>query len=454
MVELSSAEHTSVAVRSGSLDCRGYEASPCFSSLHVRGCSLPSPLLNGEISGDGALARSIHKLTDTGIRTAKAKGRYSDGGGLYLNVTATGTKSWLFMWAHGGNRREMGLGPYPAVSLAKARSRSVELREAVEAGRDPIAEKRQAPEPTFAKCAADYISANETEWSNEKHAYQWRQTLGEPCALIRDKRVSQISTEDIKAVLKPIWSRKPETATRLRGRIERVLNYAKTMGWRTGENPAAWRGNLSNLLPKHDKRMRGHQPALPYEDVPDFMGLLAQDAALSARALEFTILTVARSGETLGARWVEFDLSKKLWTVPAERMKARAEHAVPLSDRACAIIKALSETATGEFVFPSSVKEKRSLSNMAMLMCLRRMRPGITVHGFRSSFRDWCGDHTAFPREVAEAALAHKVGDEVEQAYRRGTALAKRAKLMQAWTNYCFKPATSNVVQYQGKRAG
>jgi integrase len=402
------------------------------------------------------MPRGIHKLTDTGIRAEKVAGRHSDGGGLYLNVTASGTKSWLFMWVREGRRREMGLGAYPAVGLSKARTKAVELRAAVEAGRDPIAEKKQAPEPTFKKCAEDYIDANKADWSNAKHEYQWRQTLGAPCAFLLEKRVSQITVDDIARVLKPIWTTKPETASRLRGRIERVLNYAKTMGWRQGENPAAWRGNLSNILPKPPaKRTRGRQPALPYSEVPEFFAQLQLHPGLSARALELTILTAARSGEMLGARWDEFDLAGKLWTVPPDRMKTREVHEVPLSDMAVAILTTLSETATSQFVFPSMTKpEKQPLSNMVMLMLLRRMkRTSISVHGFRSSFRDWCGDQTSFPREVAEAALAHKVGNDVEQAYRRGTALAKRAKLMQAWANYCYAPAKSNVLPFAGTRS-
>ncbi len=396
------------------------------------------------------MARGIHKLTDTGIRAEKEAGRHSDGGGLYLNVTATGTKSWLFMWVRDGKRREMGLGAYPALTLSKARAKAVDLREATEAGRDPIAEKRLAPEPTFGKCADEYIEANKGTWSNAKHEYQWTQTLRDKCATIRDKRVSQITTTDVEKVLRPIWSTLPETASRLRGRIERVLNYAKTKGWRTGENPAAWRGNLSNLLPKQaPKRARGHQPAMPYADVPAFMTVLSDHRELSARALELTILTAARSGEVLGARWSEFDLEGKLWTVPAERMKGREAHSVPLNDRAVAILKGLAEAATGPFVFPSAIKQDRPLSNMAMLMLLRRMQRGdVSVHGFRSSFRDWCGDQTTFPREVAEAALAHKVGNDVEQAYRRGTALAKRAKLMEAWERFCLSVPKSNVLPF------
>lgn len=401
------------------------------------------------------MPRSIHKLTDTGIRAEKAAGRHSDGGGLYLNVTSAGTKSWLFMWVRDGKRREMGLGAYPAISLSKARAKAAELREAVEHDRDPIAEKRQAPEPTFWKCAEAYIEANRGSWTNDKHAYQWTQTLRDKCVLLRDKRVSQITVDDVELVLRPMWLSMPETAARVRGRIEHVLNYAKTKGWRTGENPAAWRGNLKNVLPKQTVKP-GRQPALPYGDMAAFMSELARHPGHSARALELTILTAARSGEMLGSRWSEFDIDGRLWTVPAERMKAREQHEVPLSTQAVRILKALREGSTSSYLFPSPLDADRPLSNMVMLMLLRRMkRDTISVHGFRSSFRDWAGDSTSFSREVAEAALAHKVGNQVEQAYRRSTALAKRAKLMQAWANYCFTPVSkskNNVLPFAGNR--
>lgn len=397
------------------------------------------------------MPRGIHKLTDTGIRAEKAAGRHSDGGGLYLNVTSTATKSWLFMWVRDGKRREMGLGAYPALSLSKARAKAVELREAVEGGRDPIAEKQQAPEKTFGQCADDYIALNKGGWSNPKHVQQWENTLKDYCAGIRDKAVSQVTSDDIHKLLLPIWTAKPETASRLRGRIERVMAYAIAHSLRTGANPALWRGNLKERLPaRAGKRLKQHHAAMPYAEVPGFMVELAKRPGMAARALELTILNALRSNEVLGATWGEFDLAAATWTIPAERMKARVEHVVPLSDKALAIVKALAEVRTGTLVFPSTKKPEVALSNMVMLMLLRRMkRDDITAHGFRSSFRDWCGDQTTFPREVAEAALAHKVGNEVEQAYRRGSALAKRSKLMQAWANYCFTPVRkleTNVV--------
>ncbi len=396
----------------------------------------------------GKAARPLHKLSDVGVRSEKLKpGRHSDGGGLYLNVSPTGTKSWLFMWVRDGKRREMGLGAYPTVSLSRVRTKAAECRLAVSDGRDPIAEKRKEAEPTFGECADRYIGSIKSEWRNAKHEYQWNQTLTDYCKAIRDKRVSEIGTEEVLTVLKPIWQSKNETASRLRGRMERVLDFAKVKEWRTGENPAVWRGHLRNILPKRQKLQRGHLSAMPYRDVPAFITMVRAAEALAARALEFTILTVSRSGEALGAKWPEIDFEKKLWTVPKDRMKDGQAHTVPLSDRATELLKRLLEARRNDFVFPGE-KRNKPLSNMAMLMLLRRLKAAhLTVHGFRSSFRDWCGDETTFPREIAEAALAHKVGNEVERAYRRSDALEKRRKLMQAWANYCSNAKADNVVR-------
>ena len=391
------------------------------------------------------MARSLNKLSDVSARSAKLPGRYSDGGGLYLFVGPTGSKSWVFIWTRSGKKREMGLGAYPVVSLAKARLKAADCRIAVQEGRDPIAEKAKQAEPTFGECADLYVATVKSEWRDAKHEYQWNQTLTNFCQDIRPKRVSAITTDDILKVLSPMWQAKAETASRLRGRLERVLEFAKVKGWRLGENPAAWRGNLRNLLPKRQRLQRGHQAAMPYVDIPDFVDRLKQSDAMAARALEFTILTVARSGETLGATWKEIDFKAKLWNVPMERMKAGAPHTVPLSAAAMSILEALYENRQGDYIF-TRVADK-PLSNMAMMMMLRRMKHAdITVHGFRSGFRDWCGDATNFPREVAEAALAHKVGDAVERAYRRSDALEKRRTLMQAWADYVCTVRTGNVV--------
>lgn len=408
------------------------------------------------------MARTLSKLSDASAKAAKKPGRYSDGGGLYLNVSPSGAKSWVFMWVKDGRRREMGMGSYPLVTLAKARQKANEHRLAVQEGRDPIAEKSKEAEPTFGECADRYIESIRSEWRNAKHEYQWKQTLGDTyCRSIRTKRVSLVTTDDVLKVLSPVWQAKSETASRLRGRMERVLEFAKVKGWRSGENPAAWRGNLRNLLPKRQKLQRGHQPAMPYKDVPGFMAKLRKAEGMSARALEFTILTVARSGETLGARWTEIDFPHKLWKVPAERMKAGEAHTVPLPVAAMTLLETLKENRTGDYIFPGlprpgnkkDAKHGRPLSNMSMMMMLRRMKLGeLSVHGFRSSFRDWCGDATSFPREVAEAALAHKVGNEVERAYRRSDALEKRRKLMQAWADYLAAAKAGNVLKFDEAR--
>lgn len=391
------------------------------------------------------MTRRLHKLTDIGAKTLKKPGRHSDGGGLYLNISQSGTKSWLFMWVpRGGKRREMGIGGYPMVTLAKARERAFECRTVVADGGDPIADKSKEAEPTFAECVEKFLASMETAWRNHKHRAQWRTTLTAYCGTIRLKKVSGIDTADVLNVLSPIWGTKQETASRLRGRIERVLDFAKVKGWRSGENPAVWRGHLKNVLPARQKLARGHHLAMPYEEVPAFIARLRGSHGLAARALELLILTAGRSGEVLNAVWSEFDLQRSLWIVPAERMKAGKEHRVPLSDRALKVLQSLNEARTSQYVFPGQ-RAGRPLSNMAMEMMLRRMKVDVTTHGFRSSFRDWVGDATTFPREVAEAALAHQVGSEVERAYRRADALEKRRKLMQAWSEYLSTAKAGNL---------
>lgn len=397
------------------------------------------------------MARTLHKLTDIKAQSRKLKpGRHSDGGGLYLNVTLSGSRSWLFMWVIAGKRREMGLGSYPAVSLGAARKRAVELREAIAEGRDPLVERQKSSEPVFADCAAMFLESMEGQWRNEKHRAQWRMTLDTYCRPISGKLVSQIGIEDLLQVLTPIWQEKHETASRLRGRIERVLDYARARGWRTGENPALWRGHLKSILPARQKLKRGHHAAMPYSQVPAFFERLEANApeAMAARALQFLILTAARSGEVLEAVWDEFDLEQGIWTIPAHRMKAGREHRVPLTAKALAILQPLGETRLSDYVFPG-LRPGRPLSGMAMAMLMRRMKEDqYTVHGFRSAFRDWAGEETAFPREIAEAALAHTIGDATERAYRRGDALEKRRKLMQAWVEYLATNPGSNVIGF------
>jgi integrase len=314
--------------------------------------------------------------------------------------------------------------------------------------------RRNVEIPTFADMADQVIASLEKGFRNPKHRQQWRNTLATYCKSFARTRVDQIGTDDVLAALKPIWQAKPETASRVRGRIEKVLDGAKAKGFRTGENPAAWRGHLAMLLPPaRPQGTRGHHEAMPYAEVPAFMRELETRAAMAAHALRFTILTAARTGEALGAHWSEIDMAAKVWTVPASRMKAKRNHRVPLTDAALAVLEKVKtgKLASG-FVFPG-MKEGKPLSNMAMEMLMRRDKLDCTVHGFRSSFRDWAGEETPFPREVAEAALAHVIGDKAEQAYRRGDALEKRRALMAAWADYLTAKEPSNVIPIKGGRA-
>ncbi|HEY8033000.1 MAG TPA: integrase arm-type DNA-binding domain-containing protein [Methylocella sp.] len=403
------------------------------------------------------MGTAVRKLSARAVATIVEPGRHSDGEGLYLNVTPSGARSWLFIWKKGGKRREMGLGSAGGVTLARARELASACRAQVAAGLDPIeardtAAKAKSETPTFGRVADALIAAKESEWRNPKHRAQWRMTLETYAAPLRSRPVDEIDTAAVLDVLKPLWQAKPETASRLRGRIEAVLDAAKAQGHRSGENPAAWRGHLAHLLPKRGILTRGHHAAMAYDDVPAFVARLREREALAALALEFCILTAARSGEVLGARWAEIDLAAKVWTVPAERMKAAREHRIPLSERSLTILERLTEARTGELVFPGQ-RAGRPLSVMAMEMLLRRMdQNAVTVHGFRSAFRDWAGNETHFPREVAEAALAHVVGDKAEQAYRRGDALEKRRALMAAWAGFCELGVGSNVVSLTRKK--
>lgn len=392
-----------------------------------------------------------HKLSPRAVATLSTPGRHSDGEGLYLVVDKAGSKRWVFLFRWDGKLKEMGLGGLSKVSQSKARQAAVAARSLLGEGVNPIdARREESAVPDFGTWADDWVAEHASSWRNAKHRAQWETTFKGPCKPLRALSVDKISTDDVLTVLKPLWTSTPETASRVRGRIERVLDAAKAKGHRSGENPARWRGHLDHLLPKRQRLSRGHHLALPYAEVPAFMGDLRERESVSATALEFTVLTAARSGEVMGATWAEFDLSTATWTVPAERMKAGKEHRVPLSPPVLAILERAAEfrDAVGSeaFVFPGA-KRGKPLSNMAMAMVLRRMgRTDITVHGFRSTFRDWVGERTAFPREVAEAALAHTVGDATERAYRRGDALEKRRKLMEAWAGFARSAPTGNVI--------
>ena len=389
---------------------------------------------------------AMGKLTDRKVKTAKP-GKYGDGGGLQLAVAAPGAKKWVLRFLWQGKAREMGLGSYPEVKLAEAREKAMAGRRLARSGIDPIAERKQDKRvPTFGKLADEVVAEQSKGFRNEKH-----KTLREYAAQLRPMPVDAITTEDVLGVLKPIWTTKTETASRLRGRIERVLNAAKAKGCRSGENPAAWRGHLENLLPKRQKLTRGHHAAMPYPDIPAFVAKLRTRKAVAALALEFAILTAARSGEVLGARWPEIDFDARVWTIPAKRMKSGREHRVPLSASALAILEKFGEARVSEFIFPGQ-GAGRPLSEMVLRRMLRRDADVVTVHGFRSSFRDWAGNETHFPRELAEAALAHVVGDKAEQAYRRSDALEKRRALMEAWAQWCEpREAADNVTPLRRK---
>jgi integrase len=411
------------------------------------------------------MARTIGKLTALKVDRAKQPGMYADGGGLYLRVTEDGAKNWVFRFMLNGRPRWMGMGPLAIYCLQEARAKALDARRLRHEGIDPIETRKDerlrarleaAKAITFKECADTYIKAHRAGWRNGKHAAQWQATLAtyaEP--LIGTLPVQAIDTALVLKVLEPIWTTKPETAGRVRGRIEAVLDWAKVREYRQGENPARWRGHLDKLLPARGKvRKVKHHAALPYAELPGFLVALREQEGIAARALEFTILTAARTGEAIFARWSEIDLLDKVWTVSAARMKAGREHRVPLSARALGILDEMQvhRHADDGFVFPGG-KPGKPLSNMAFLMLLRRMkRDDLTAHGFRSSFRDWSAERTHFPSEVAEMALAHVVGSKVEAAYRRGDLFDKRRRLMDAWAEFLAKaPERGKVVSLRGR---
>jgi integrase len=394
------------------------------------------------------MTQSIHRLSAVKVANLKQRGMYADGGGLYLQVSQNGTRSWIFRFKQSGRSRDMGLGSLTAVSLATAREIAADCRRKRSAGLDPIetrkADRRQAQvaaarSMTFDQCRDAFIEAQRAGWRNAKHRAQWTNSLAAYVTpIFGSLPIQRIDVDLVVKALGPIWSTKPETGARVRGRIERILDWAKVRGFRQGENPARWRGHLDVLLPARSKvRQVEHHAALPYSEIDTFMAALRTREGLAARALEFAILTAARTGEVLGARWDEVDLEAKVWTLPASRMKGGREHRVPLSRAAVALLKNMQTVHPNDLVFPGDRRGK-PLSNMSMLMTLRRMgRNDLTAHGFRSTFRDWAAECTNFPAEVAEAALAHVIGDKVEAAYRRGDLFEKRRRLMDAWAAYC-----------------
>jgi integrase len=389
------------------------------------------------------------KLSARGAQTAPV-GWHGDGRGLYLQCTAGAggsiCRSWVFRYRAGNRERYMGLGPIADVSLAEARAKAAAARQLRLEGVDPI-EARKAQRiaarlgamkaMTFGACADAYLQTHDAGWKNAKHRAQWRMTLTEYCKAISDLPVKDIDTDLVLRVLTPLWKTRTATASRLRGRIERVLSWAKGRGLRDGENPARWDGHLDEMLPSPAKiAAPRHHPALPYAEIPEFMTALRLRDSLSALALEFTILTATRTSEVIGATWGEVDFKAKTWTIPAGRMKAGSQHKIPLSDRAVEVLHGIP--GGGARIFP--------LSNLAMFELLRGTRPGLTVHGFRSTFMDWAHERTNHPKVVIDMALAHKVDDKVEAAYRRGDLFTKRAKLMTAWAQYCEKTPISSAV--------
>jgi integrase len=395
--------------------------------------------------------RQVFRLTPLQVQRAKEPGWYPDGAGLYLQVGPTGGKSWIFRYKIQGRSREMGLGAINALSLAEARKRAETQRTLILDRVDPIDarkdQKRAAAQAkrkakSFNACADEYIESHRVSWKNAKHADQWTNTLHTYASpIIGKKPVDQVDMADVIAILDPIWRVKPETASRLRGRIERILDWATVRGHRQGENPAAWRGRLESLFPAKSKvRAVEHHAALPYNKVRDFLSKLRKQEGISARCLEFTILTAARTGEAVGARWDEINLKRKVWIIPAERMKAKKEHRVPLSDAVIKVLKKLPVSC--DFVF-AGLKDDTHISDMSMLAVLKRMGLSeITVHGFRSTFRDWSAEQTNFPRDVCEAALAHTLENKTEASYFRADLFEKRRELMESWARFCAQHRT------------
>jgi len=382
-----------------------------------------------------------HKLSDAYVKRIDKPGIHSDGDGLFLRVRKGGSRQWVFIYRRGGRRTEIGLGGYgrgtAPVSVALARQKADAIRNKLARGIDPRDDRRPARVVTFKHCMDELLQSKEDGWKNDKHRAQWRMTLTEYAEPLHDLPIAEIAVGDVKACLQPHWQERPVTADRLRSRIQAVIDYGIAHGWRTAGNCARWTGLLDKIMPARQRLGRGHHAALAYADAPKLANGLRQSSGTAARAVEFLLLTAARCGEVRGATFDEIDVGAKTWTVPAERMKAGRAHVVPLGTRAWSIVEAMKQRATGNLLFAGG-HEDRPISDTAMMKALRLASSDktATLHGLRSTFRDWCGDCTEFHRDVAEVALAHAVGDAVERAYRRGDALAKRRELMLAWEEY------------------
>jgi integrase len=412
------------------------------------------------------MVRPIRRLSAISIKNAKP-GLHPDGGNLYLQVADSGAKSWLFRFGRSGRERWMGLGPLITVGLAEAREEAIRCRGLLLKGIDPIEARKadraqnelaQHAGTTFRDCADRLVASHEASWRNAKHRNQWRSTLATYAyPVIGPVAVQSVDTGMVLKVLEPIWQTKPETASRVRGRIEAVLDWATVRGYRSGDNPARWKGHLSEVLPSRGQIQKTqHHAALPFTELPELIVALAEREGVAARALEFTILTAARTGEIIGARWSEIDLQEKTWIVPAGRIKGGREHRVPLSDPALAVLRKLPRERGNDFVFIGP--RRGGLSNMALAAVLKRMgRDVITVHGFRSTFRDWAAERTNYQNHVVEMALAHVVGEKVEAAYRRGDLFEKRRRLMAEWAKFCastpIKNEDDNVVALARSRS-
>jgi integrase len=403
------------------------------------------------------LAQSIKCLSARRVETVNKRGFHADGGGLYLQVSKFDTKSWVFRFTFKKRSREMGLGPLHTVSLADARDEALKCRKLVREGIDPIEQRKYLRGEAqadalkvmlFRECAKQFISSHSAGWKSEKHASQWISSMEiYVYPVFGDLPVQTIDTGLVMKVIEPIWTTKTETAGRVRGRIENILDWARVRKYREGENPARWRGHLETLLPARSKVKKvKHHAAISYEEIGGFIKDLRNQEGISARGLEFLILTAGRTGEIIKATWDEVELDKAMWVIAADRMKAEKEHRVPLSSAALKVLSGLKETAQSDFIFPG-MRLNTSLSNMAFLQLLKRMgRNDLTAHGFRSSFRDWAAERTVYPNEMAEMALAHSVGTKVEAAYRRGDMLDRRRDMMTAWADYCEVYSKGDVI--------
>lgn len=403
------------------------------------------------------MARLVKRLTHKTVEAKKEPGYYSDGAGLYLQVSRSGSKSWLFRFMLNGKAREMGLGSVLAVSLEEARSKARECRSLLDQKIDPIAARddaeraRQLEEArtrTFDQCAEAYIESHKAGWKSAKHAQQWENTLKTYASpVFGSLPVQDVDEALVMTVIEPLWRTKTETATRVRNRIELVLDWARARKYREGENPARWRGHLDKLLPKRSRvrKVKNH-PALPYAEIPAFMRDLRSRGGIASQAVELIVLTGVRESEATNAQWSEIDLEARVWTIPGERMKSGREHRVPLSEAAMRVLEAMERERQNPYVFPG-YRYNRPITGQACRKILREMGyVELTIHGFRSTFRDWCAEQTNYPREVAEAALAHVIADKVEAAYRRGDLFEKRRRLMDDWAKYCAKKPSAATV--------